>query len=332
MIWTCGQFSFAFSSTKEEQQQFASTLESSFLESSVVESSIQPNGTSPRLKAPEPGAQRLLGALGKKVQLPLVMGIVNVTPDSFSDGGQFHHRDQAVRHALQLVEDGANILDIGGESSRPDAQPISWQEECDRVLPVLRILVPQISIPISIDTTKPETAERCLDLGASIVNDIRGFRDPALAQICLPYKPGLLIMHMQGNPLTMQNIPYYDQVVPETIDFLKNQIDRLLDSGFSLTQLAIDPGIGFGKSLDHNLTILRSLLDYQVLNRPLCLGVSRKSFLGRITDRDVHNRLPGSLAVICYAQMKHSAQIVRVHDVRETIDILKTIAAIENAN
>ncbi len=260
---------------------------------------------------------------------PLVMGIVNVTPDSFSDGGRFLATDAAIEHALKLVAEGADILDIGGESSRPGATAVSAEEELARVLPVIRGLAAKTSVPISVDTTKAEVARQALEAGAAIINDISaGLGDPEMLNVVRDAKAGFVLMHMQGTPQTMQQNPTYADVVREVRRFLRGRLDACVTAGISEECIVLDPGIGFGKSHEHNLALLRHLEALAPLDRPVLLGISRKGILKQITGRERHERLAGSLAVACYCVARGTAQILRVHDVAETADAAKVIGAI----
>jgi dihydropteroate synthase len=254
---------------------------------------------------------------------PLVMGILNVTPDSFSDGGQFCDADDAVAQGLRLIEEGADLLDIGGESTRPGSQPVALEEELSRVLPVVRRLAALTSIPLSIDTSKAEVARQALEAGAHIINDITALGgDPAMPEVVRSYRAGVLLMHMQGTPATMQVEPRYNDVVAEVVEFLEARLQACIDLGIAASQVVLDPGIGFGKTTEHNLRLLAQLEELQRLGRPVCLGVSRKGFLGKILGRPLQERLAGSLAAACYALVRGAAQIVRVHDVAETRDVV----------
>jgi len=259
----------------------------------------------------------------------LVMGIVNVTPDSFSDGGQFSTTDGAVNHALQLVSQGADILDIGGESSRPGAEPVAADEELRRVLPVASALAGRVPVPISVDTTKAAVADACLAAGAHIVNDITALRgDPDMTRVAVARRAGVVLMHMQGTPQTMQLDPRYDDVAAEVCRFLQERLSAAVAAGIELDRVVLDPGIGFGKKSGHNLELLARLGELQALGRPVLLGVSRKGFFGRLLGRDVGERLAASLAAVCHAVALGTAQVVRVHDVRETRDAVTLLAAI----
>jgi dihydropteroate synthase len=258
----------------------------------------------------------------------LVMGIVNVTPDSFSDGGQFLDARAAVAHALRLVEQGAEILDIGGESSRPGALPVAEAEESRRVLPVIEQLAARVRVPISIDTIKPGVARAALAAGASIVNDVAANRsDDAMCRVVAEARAGYVCVHMQGTPQTMQENPVYVDVVREVGEFFLERLKRLSDCGVSPDQTILDPGIGFGKTLEHNLQLLGAVRSFTSLRRPLLLGVSRKSFIGKLLGAEVTARLPGALACACQA-VAAGAHIVRAHDVAETMQAIRMTEAI----
>ena len=251
----------------------------------------------------------------------LIMGIVNVTPDSFSDGGQFAARDAAVTHALQLVELGADILDIGGESTRPGAEPVPLEEELKRVLPVVRELAARTATPLSIDTMKAEVARQALAAGAHIINDVTALLgDADMPAVVREFGAGVVLMHMQGTPATMQVNPTYADVVAEVAAFLQTRLQALANAGIAAEQTALDPGFGFGKKTRHNLELLAHLEEFQRLGRPVCLGVSRKGVFGKVLGRPLEQRLAGSLAAVCYALAHRAAQIIRVHDVAETRD------------
>ena len=260
----------------------------------------------------------------------LVMGVVNVTPDSFSDGGKFLDPGAAVAHALKLVSDGAEILDLGGESTRPGASPVSEEEELRRVIPVLKKLVPQVKVPISIDTSKPAVARAALDAGASIVNDIAAATrtDFTMWQIVAEQHAGYVVMHAQGSPATMQTQPVYKDVVRDIGGFFSERLGQLLNEvGVPMEQVVIDPGIGFGKTLELNLTLLAGLKTFTNWRRPLLVGVSRKSFIGELLGTEVQNRLPASLACAALA-VGDGAQIIRTHDVAETVQAVRMAEAI----
>lgn len=252
---------------------------------------------------------------------PLVMGIVNVTPDSFSDGGRHLQHDAALAHAHQLIAEGADILDIGGESTRPGALPVSVQEELDRVIPVIKGLH-GVPVPLSIDTCKPEVIRAALAAGVSMVNDINALQQPEALSAVVASDTAVCLMHKQGNPQTMQQRPQYQDVVAEVLQFLHARIAAVAAAGIARERIVIDPGFGFGKTLVHNLALLRALDVFQALGVPLLVGLSRKSMLGAITGQDVEHRVHASVAAALLA-VQHGAKIVRVHDVRATVDALK---------
>ena len=258
----------------------------------------------------------------------LVMGIVNVTPDSFSDGGRFLDPDKAIAHGVELARQGAAILDIGGESTRPGAAPVSEAEELRRVLPVIEALARGVNVLLSIDTLKPAVARAALRAGAAIVNDIGANRtDDALWHSVAEAGAGYVCLHMQGTPRTMQANPVYADVVHEVGEFFADRRRRLNAAGVADEQVVFDVGIGFGKTLEHNLQLLRRLADFRTLGRPLLLGVSRKSFIGRLVGADVSARLPGSLACACWA-LAQGVQILRTHDVAETVQAVRMTEAL----
>ena len=258
----------------------------------------------------------------------LVMGIVNVTPDSFSDGGRHAAAAAAVAHGLELVRQGADLLDIGGESTRPGAEPIGLDEELRRILPVVRDLATRTDVPLSIDTYKAETARQALASGAHVVNDVTALGDPDMAEVVRESGAGLVLMHMQGTPQTMQANPVYDDVVADVARFLEARLQAAEDVGIAGSRVVLDPGVGFGKTAEHNLELLARLVELQRLGRPVCLGVSRKGFLGGLLGRPVTERLAGSLAAICHALAHGAAQIIRVHDVAETRDAVRLFRAL----
>jgi dihydropteroate synthase len=258
----------------------------------------------------------------------LVMGIVNVTPDSFFDGGRFLEAQAAVAHSLQLVEQGAEIIDIGGESTRPGALPVDEAEELRRVLPVIKRLAGQVKVPIAIDTVKPGVARAALDAGASIVNDVAANReDPALWRFVAEAHAGYVCMHMRGTPQTMQANPIYTDVAREVGEFFCERMRRLRDCGVGRDQIILDPGIGFGKTVGHNLQLLGAARDFTRLERPLLMGVSRKSFIGRLLGAELAARLPGALACACMSVVA-GVQIIRAHDVAETVQAIRMTEAI----
>ena len=258
----------------------------------------------------------------------LVMGIVNVTPDSFFDGGRFLDAPAAVAQALQLVEQGAEIIDIGGESTRPGASPVSEAEEMRRVIPVIEQLAGRVKVPISIDTVKPGVARAGLAAGASIVNDVAANRDDtALWEVVAEVRAGYVCTHMQGTPQTMQVNPDYTDVVREVGEFFSERTRRLSDCGVGREQIILDPGIGFGKTVEHNLQLLGAARNFMGLERPLLVGVSRKSFIGKLLGAEVSARLPAALACACMA-VAAGVQIVRAHDVAETVQAIRMTEAI----
>jgi dihydropteroate synthase len=262
-------------------------------------------------------------------RVPLVMGIVNVTPDSFSDGGHHATTEAAVAYAMTLIAEGADLLDIGGESSRPGAVPVPVEEELRRVIPVVQAVAARTTIPLSIDTYKAKVAQESLAAGASIVNDITALRgDPLMPCTVQQAKAGIVLMHMQGTPATMQKGPAYGDVVADVASFFEERLRRCGDVGIAAEQVVLDPGIGFGKTDEHNRQLLARMQEFQGLQRPLLLGVSRKGFLGRMLGRSVGQRLAASIAVVCHAMMRQVVQIVRVHDVAATRDALKVIEAL----
>jgi len=257
---------------------------------------------------------------------PLVMGIVNVTPDSFSDGGLHRQRDAAIAHARQLIAEGADILDIGGESTRPGAAPVGVQEELDRVLPVIEGLQ-GLSVAISIDTFKPEVMKQAIAAGVHMVNDINALLDASAMNAVAASNVAVCLMHKQGIPQTMQLLPEYHDVVAEVGNFLHTRIESVEAAGIARQRIVIDPGFGFGKSLEHNLALLRELNKLTELGVPVLAGLSRKSMLGALTGHGVDQRMPASIAAALIA-VQRGASIVRVHDVRATVDALKIWNAI----
>jgi dihydropteroate synthase len=248
----------------------------------------------------------------------LLMGVVNVTPDSFSDGGEFFDAARAVTHALRLAHEGADIIDIGGESTRPGAKPVAEAEESRRVLPVIKELAPKLAIPISIDTMKPGVARAALQSGASIINDIAANRDDAeMWRAAAESGAGYVLMHCQGSPENMQINPVYKDVVAEVNTFFGERLERIAACGVKAEQIALDVGIGFGKRLEDNLQLLANLRAFKKWERPLLLGASRKSFLGTVSGSPAKDRLPASLACACWAAQQGAA-IIRVHDVAAT--------------
>ncbi len=263
----------------------------------------------------------------KKVQ---IMGILNVTPDSFFDGGKYFASELAVSRALEMIKEGADIIDIGGESSRPGSTPVSVQEELARILPIVKALTKKTKVPISIDTYKSEVANTCLAQGACIINDISALRfDRRMAKAAVKYKAKVVLMHMQGTPRRMQKDPHYHDVVSEVFQFLEERIQYAASQGLARGNLIIDPGIGFGKTLKHNLALLQKLSEFRSLGVPILLGVSRKSMIGNILGNDPDKRLTGSLAAAAWGYLQ-GANILRVHDVHATKELLKVLEAVKS--
>ena len=258
----------------------------------------------------------------------IVMGIVNTTPDSFTDCGRFLDADAAGAHALRLASEGAEILDIGGESTRPGSAEVSEQEELDRVIPVIERLAKRPELVLSIDTQKPSVAREALAAGASIVNDIAANRsDPEMWKVVAEAGAGYVCMHMQGTPQTMQAKPEYDDVTVQVCDFFKERLNLLSSHGVTTDQVALDPGIGFGKTLEHNIKLLRDLNKFSLVERPMLVGASRKSFIEKLLGAPIDERLPASLACAAWAAIQGS-QIIRVHDVAETIQAVRMAEAL----
>ena len=257
------------------------------------------------------------------------MGVLNVTPDSFSDGGKFFAAEKAIEHGLRMATEGADIIDVGGESTRPGAEPVAAEEELRRVIPVIEKLRAKIDVPISIDTWKAEVARAAIHAGASIVNDITGGRgDEGMLALIDATKSGFIIMHMQGTPRTMQNHPQYVDVVAEVSDFFRQQYDRAIGCNIDPMAIAFDPGIGFGKTLDHNLELLAQLERLRANDRPLVVGVSRKSFLGKLANSpEMKDRLAPAIALTALLRVR-GADVFRVHDVKENVSALRVTEAI----
>ncbi len=255
------------------------------------------------------------------------MGIVNITPDSFSDGGRYIETGPACEHALRLVAEGADILDLGGESTRPQAQAVPVDEELRRVIPVIEAIRRHCQIPISIDTSKPEVMRAAVTAGATLINDVRALREPGALECAAALDAGVVLMHMQGMPRTMQKNPSYNDVLSEVHDFLYARIKACVDAGIDCGSLIVDPGFGFGKNLDHNLQLLANLNQLCAMATPVLVGVSRKSMLGAMIDRDVDDRVHASVALAVYAA-DQGAAVLRVHDVRATHDALRVTAMV----
>ena len=267
---------------------------------------------------------------GRHVELdrPLLMGIVNVTPDSFFDGGRFGDPQLAVAHALRLVEEGADLLDIGAESTRPGALPVDEREERRRLIPVVTAIAKAVAVPISVDTSKAEVARAAMEAGAVIVNDVTALRaDAAMADVVAKTGAGLVLMHMQGTPETMQQAPHYNDVVEEVMQFLAERAAFAMDHGVARDRIVLDPGIGFGKTLSHNLDILANLQSIVQLGFPLLVGPSRKGFIGQLTQQSVEARGWGTAGVVALA-VEQGANILRVHDVGPMKDVVRVAAAI----
>lgn len=260
---------------------------------------------------------------------PLIMGILNVTPDSFSDGGHYWDRHNAVARGLQMAAEGADIIDVGGESTRPGALGIDAEEELERVIPVIEELAGKINAVISVDTMKAGVARRALEAGARIVNDVSALsHDPDMLDVALESGAGVILMHMLGSPRTMQDDPRYEDVVGEVTDYLRSRVEYLCGKGLARNTLAVDPGIGFGKTVRHNLELLANLDMLGALGLPVVVGLSRKSFLGRITGRGVEERLACSLAGLVFC-IFNGAHVMRVHDVKESWDAVQIATALD---
>jgi dihydropteroate synthase len=253
------------------------------------------------------------------------MGVVNATPDSFSGDG-ITSVSEAVDLAQRFVKDGADIIDVGGESSRPGAKPVPLKEELIRTIPVIKALTKRILTPVSIDTCKPEVARQALDNGAAMINDISGLREARMAKIAAKYKAAVVLMHMKGNPRTMQNSPSYASLMDEILRYLQEAIDRALEAGIDRNKIVVDPGIGFGKTVRDNLNILNNLNELKILGRPILIGTSRKSFIGKILNAGPGERIFGTVAS-CVLAARNGAHIVRTHDVREVSQALKILDA-----
>jgi dihydropteroate synthase len=259
-----------------------------------------------------------------------IMGIVNVTPDSFSDGGRHFDRDVAIECGLRMVDDGADIIDIGGESTRPGADPLPLEEELRRTLPVIEALAKRVGVPVSIDTYKADVAKRALDSGASMVNDISGLRfDPEMAKTITHHKVPVVMMHIKGTPKHMQANPVYDALIPEIVEYLRGSISMAAEAGIGEDMIVVDPGIGFGKTFDHNLEILGNLDAFTMLGKPVLVGPSRKAFLGRILGNAApFDRVEGTAAAVAISIL-NGANMVRVHDVKEMARVAKVADAIK---
>jgi dihydropteroate synthase len=258
-----------------------------------------------------------------------LMGILNVTPDSFSDGGHFLSREAAIARASRMAEEGADIIDIGGESTRPGAQAVGVQEELDRVIPVIEAVHAATGLPVSVDTSKPEVMRAAAAAGARLINDVRALREPGALEIAASLKVPVCLMHMQGEPRTMQQNPVYGDVVAEVADFLAVRVAACVDAGLTREQLLIDPGFGFGKTVEHNLALLRRLGELRRLGLPILAGLSRKSLIGAVLGLPVDERLHASVALALIA-VQNGASILRVHDVRATRDAVRMWEAVSS--
>jgi len=271
-----------------------------------------------------------LNKLLKKNQ-PIVMGILNTTPDSFSDGGKFNSSETAINHALEMLRDGADIIDVGGESTRPGADAVSAEEEMRRVVPIIKALRLQSNVCISIDTSKPDVMRAAVQAGANLVNDVNALREPGALAVCAELGVPVCVMHMQGEPRTMQETPRYDDVVEDIKLFLLQRVNECVAAGIKRENIIIDPGFGFGKNLQHNLQLLQRLHEFESLGVPVLVGLSRKSMLGLILGSPVEQRLYASVAAAVLAWTK-GAKIFRVHDVKPTVDALKVCVAVQTSS
>ena len=261
----------------------------------------------------------------------IVMGVLNVTPDSFSDGGEFFDAQKAVEHGLKMATDGAAIIDIGGESTRPGSEPVSTKQQIERVVPVIQALFKKVNVPVSIDTFNVEVAKAALDAGAAIINDITALSDERMAELAAEQEVPVVLMHMQGTPATMQTEPKYDDVVGEVLEFLLGRAKRAEQSGIPKEQIFIDPGIGFGKTLEHNLLLLKNIDKFVETDYRVLVGASRKSFIGSITDRKKPaERIFGTAATVALCAAA-GVSIVRVHDVAEMMEVVKVTNAIQKS-
>jgi dihydropteroate synthase len=258
---------------------------------------------------------------------PCVMGVLNVTPDSFSDGGRFQDIGQALAHAHRMIDEGAAIIDIGGESTRPGSNPVDADEELRRVLPLVRALARKAGVPVSVDTTKPQVMQAAIDAGAGMINDVLALRTPGAVDAVAASNAAACLMHMQGEPRTMQVEPSYQDVVSEVHEFLRQRLDACLGAGIARERLVADPGFGFGKTVSHNLALLAKLDRFLDLGVPLMAGLSRKAMIGTITGRPVEQRLHGSIALATIAILK-GARIIRAHDVAPAVDAVKIATAV----
>jgi dihydropteroate synthase len=276
----------------------------------------------------------IINCAGTTIDLttPKVMGILNVTPDSFSDGGQYRKLDAAIAQAEKMIKQGASFIDIGGESTRPGAEAVSLDEESRRVIPVIEALRKRdIPAVISIDTSKPELMKRAVEAGAGLINDVCALTEARAVEVVSQLHVPVCLMHMQGQPRTMQKDPHYNDVVSDVYNYLSARVDTCVQGGINQEQILIDPGFGFGKSVEHNLSLLKHLSEFAQMGLPLLVGLSRKSMMASILDKTVNNRLAGSIAAACFA-LAGGAAIIRAHDVDETMDAIKMYTAMTNAD
>ncbi|MBS1199428.1 MAG: dihydropteroate synthase [Proteobacteria bacterium] len=267
------------------------------------------------------------GAHTLDLSSPVVMGVLNVTPDSFSDGGSFLDPEEAIRQARRMAGEGAAIIDVGGESTRPGAEPVEVSDELDRVLPVVRALTAELGVPVSVDTSKPEVMEAALAAGASMINDVLALQEPGAIGVMAGSQAAVCLMHMQGRPRSMQSDPRYDDVVRDVHQFLSERVRACETAGIDRSRIVVDPGFGFGKTLEHNLALLAALDDFARDGLPVLAGLSRKSLVGQLTGRPAGQRLAGSVALAAIAA-SHGASIIRAHDVAATVDAVRVAAAV----
>lgn len=265
------------------------------------------------------------------LQIPQVMGILNVTPDSFSDGGQFADHSLALKQVERMIHDGATIIDIGGESTRPGAQDVGVNEELERVIPTLQAIKKEFDVVVSVDTSKAEVMAEAIVSGVGMINDVRALQNKNCLQVLSQSHVPICLMHMQGMPRTMQNDPQYNDVVHDIIDFFETRISECEAAGINRNRLLLDPGFGFGKTLEQNYQLLARLQEFEQLQLPLLVGMSRKSMIGHLLNRAVEERLAGSVATALIAA-QHGAKIIRVHDVKETVDALNVLHAVQQQN
>jgi dihydropteroate synthase len=259
-----------------------------------------------------------------------IMGVLNVTPDSFSDGGEYTDPAHAIERVKRMIEEGVDVIDIGGESSRPGAKPVTPEEELRRIMPVIKGIKTSINVPISVDTYKSEVAREALEAGASLINDISALRkDPRMAGTIAEFDAGIVLMHMKGTPERMQDAPYYDDVIEEICEYLSGSIEIAVRAGIDPEKIIVDPGIGFGKRLEDNLTIIRELGRLEELEKPMLIGTSRKSFIGELTGKPAHSRVFGTAASVVLAVM-NGACIIRVHDVGPMKDVIQVVDAVRS--